>query len=263
MPPIDILILSNGPGEVSTWVRPVVKALRQQLGNDRTSVRISVILSPCTHAMGTEAAIARSYPEVDRVQSPEHFLSFLLWGKTAENWDWHQKGVVLFLGGDQFFSLFIGKRLGYRTVIYAEWEARWYRWIDHFAVMNASVKAKIPAPYQDKMTVIGDLMEDIKSKSSPAPLLNNTSDALIALLPGSKPWKLDQGVPLCLAIAELIQAKRPHTRFIIPVAPTLNLETLAAFANREKNPIINQTGWVGACLITSDGNTPYLKLMEA
>lgn len=259
MQPLDILILSNGPGEISTWVRPVVKALRQQLGNDRASVRISVILSPCTHAMGTESVIAQSYPEVDRVQSPEHFLSFLVWGKTAENWDWHQKGVVLFLGGDQFFALLIGKRLGYRTVIYAEWDARWYRWIDHFAVMNTSVMDKIPPQYHEKMTVIGDLMEDITLQYSPTPLSDNSSEALIALLPGSKPWKLDQGVPLCLAIAEQIQAKRPHTRFIIPVAPTLNLQTLAKFANPKENPIINQTGWVNASLITPENEIPYLK----
>ncbi|ACK71180.1 putative lipid-A-disaccharide synthase [Gloeothece citriformis PCC 7424] len=259
MQPIDILILSNGPGEVSTWVRPVVKALRQHLGDDRTSVRISVILSPCTHAMGTESAIAQSYPEVDRVQSPEHFFPFLLWGKTAENWDWHRKGIVLFLGGDQFFPLVIGKRLGYRTLIYAEWDARWYRWIDHFAVMNASVMRKIPPHYHDKMTVIGDLMEDIISEFSPSPLKDGSSEALIALLPGSKPWKLDQGVPLCLAIAQQIQLKRPNTRFIIPVAPTLNLPTLAKFADRQQNPIINQFAWVGASLGTNEEDKPYFK----
>lgn len=259
MQPVDILILSNGPGEVSTWVRPVVKALRQQLGDDRTQVRISVILSPCTHAMGTESAIARSYSEVDRVQSPEHFLSFLLRGKTAENWDWHQKGVVLFLGGDQFFAFLIGKRLGYRTVIYAEWDARWYRWIDRFAVMNASVMAKVPPHYHDKMSVIGDLLEDITTQFSPSPLLDNSSPALIALLPGSKPWKLDQGVPLCLAIAQQIQAKRPNTRFIIPVAPTLNLQTLAKFADPQQNPIIEKAGWASASLVTCEQDTPYLK----
>ncbi len=43
---VDILILANGPGEVTTWVRPVVRALREQLGND-DETRISIILSPC------------------------------------------------------------------------------------------------------------------------------------------------------------------------------------------------------------------------
>ncbi|MDF5734016.1 MAG: lipid-A-disaccharide synthase, partial [Rhizonema sp. PD38] len=67
MAKVDIVILSNGPGEVTTWVRPVVRALRQNLGNDRTLVRISVMLSPCPNATGFEAAIAQSFPEVDRV----------------------------------------------------------------------------------------------------------------------------------------------------------------------------------------------------
>ena len=31
----DILILSNGPGEITTWVRLVVKFLRAKLGNNR------------------------------------------------------------------------------------------------------------------------------------------------------------------------------------------------------------------------------------
>jgi len=92
---VDILVLSNGPGELATWVHPVVQALREHLGCDRTQVRISVILSPCPHATGKEAQIASSYPEVDRVQAPEHFFTFLLSGKTAENWDWHETIALL------------------------------------------------------------------------------------------------------------------------------------------------------------------------
>jgi lipid-A-disaccharide synthase len=65
------------------------------------------------------------------------------------------------------------------------------------------------------------------------------SPELIGLLPGSKAAKLAQGVPLVLAIAERIRDRRPQTRFIIPVAPTLDVQTLADFANPEKNPIIS------------------------
>ena len=67
MQPVDIVILANGPGEVATWVRPVVKNLRQQWGQEWETLRISVILSPCTHSTGQERAIALSYPEVERV----------------------------------------------------------------------------------------------------------------------------------------------------------------------------------------------------
>jgi lipid-A-disaccharide synthase len=252
--PRDIIILSNGPGEITTWVRPVVGALRQKLGNDRSLVRISVILSPCPNATGKEAAIALSYTEVDRVQGAEHFFPFLLWGKTLESWDWREQGVVLFLGGDQFFSLVIGKRLGYRTVVYAEWDARWCQWIDHFALIKSSVRDKIPAKYHHKMTVVGDLMADV-----PRSEVVNLSEELIALLPGSKSAKLAQGVPLTLAIAEQIHAQRTQTRFMIPVAPTLDLSSLGKFADPAKNPILKKMGGVSGELVIPKDGTPYLK----
>lgn len=260
MKSVDILILSNGPGEITTWVRPVTKTLREILGNDRSQVRLSVMLSPCPNATGQEAAIARRYPEVDRVQSSEHFFSFLLWGKTAENWDWRDQGVVLFLGGDQFFPLILGKRLGYRTVIYAEWEARWYRWIDCFGVMNSSVIEPIPQPYRQKLTVVGDLMADV------TPTAVNSQDLLadpvIALLPGSKPGKLTQGVPLCLAIAQQVYQQKPQTRFILPVAPTLDLLTLARFGDPSHNPFVGKMGGVSAELVfpsPETGQNPFFQ----
>jgi lipid A disaccharide synthetase len=238
---VDILILSNGPGELATWVRPTVQALRQQLANRGTEARISVVLSPCPHATGKEAEIALSYAEVDRVQAPEHFFRFLLSGKTAENWDWYKTGVVLFLGGDQFFTVVIGKRLKYRTVTYAEWDARWYRWIDRFAAMKPEVFAKVPQKYADKFAVVGDLIAEVGDRKS------ETKDGasprreieLIGLLPGSKAAKLALGVPLCLAIAQSIHRVRPETRFVIPVAPTIDVQTLARFADPAQNPCLH------------------------
>ena len=241
---VDILILSNGPGELATWVRPAVQALREKLGNAGTQARISVVLSPCPHATGKEAQIARSYPEVDRVQASEHFFPFLLSGKTAENWDWYETGVVLFLGGDQFFTVVIGKRLKYRTVIYAEWDARWYRWIDKFAAMKPEVFAKIPQKYANKFTVVGDLIAEVaRSQDEPGNAYpeeeSRTKIELIGLLPGSKAAKLALGVPLCLSIAQSIHRIRPQTRFVIPVAPTLDVQTLAGFADPKQNPCVH------------------------
>ncbi|MEP0755550.1 lipid-A-disaccharide synthase [Trichocoleus sp. Lan] len=264
MPISDILILSNGPGELATWVRPVVKALREQLGDDRSAVRISVVLSPCPNASGKEAEIAQSYPEVDRVQGAGNFWEFLLWGKTSENWDWRDRGVVLFLGGDQIFPVVIGRRLGYRTVIYAEWDARWHSLIDRFGVMKPELVARIPKKYAYKFTVVGDLMTEAGELNTKNEKLEISeaiySGETIGLLPGSKPAKLAQGVPLCLAIAECIYANRPQTRFVIPVAPTLDLKTLAGFADSRQNPVIELVKGATAELITPDlPELPYLK----
>ena len=247
---VDILILSNGPGEVTTWVRPVVKALREQLGHDISQVRISVILSPCPHASGKEAAIALGYPEVDRVQAAADFWQFLLWGKTAENWDWRNQGAVVFLGGDQLFPVLIGKKLGYKTVVYAEWSARWHNFIDKFAIMKAQVAKNVSPKYIDKFTVVGDLMLEAAENEITSKIENPKSQInIIGILPGSKAAKLTQGVPLTLAIAEYIHSKLPQTKFFIPVAPTLDLSTLADFAKPENNPLAKAFNFQGADLI--------------
>lgn len=265
MQAIDILILSNGPGELATWVLPVARALREnlrdKLGNDSSQVRISLILSPCPHATGKETEIARSYPEIDRVQAPEYFWNFLFWGKTQEKWDWREKGAVIFLGGDQFFTLAIGKRLGYRTIVYAEWEARWHSWIDRFGVMKPEIISNFPQKFAHKFTVVGDLMAEVgnqKNYINTGELVNSETE-IIALLVGSKPAKLAQGVPLCLAIAEYIHQKRSHTKFIIPLAATLDLATLARFADSQQNPISKLFNQTGGNIKYNQFQTPYLE----
>ncbi len=254
---IDILILSNGPGELTTWVRPVVKALRKQFDQQTSDIRISLILSPCPNATGKEVKIARSYPEIDRVQGAEYFWDFLLFGKTAEDWDWYEKGCVLFLGGDQFFTVVAAKRLGYKSVIYAEWEARWWRYIDAFGIMKPEILNNIPQKYHHKFKVVGDLMADVAIDPEIINHQEITQQPIIGLLPGSKAAKLSQGVPLTLAIAQYLHHKRPDIQFIIPVAPTLELETLARFANPEYNPMIKKFGDVSGTLQL--GNSPYLE----
>ncbi|MEO1131729.1 MAG: lipid-A-disaccharide synthase, partial [Cyanobacteria bacterium J06639_1] len=262
---VDILILSNGPGELSTWVRPVVEELRDRL----PAARLSLILSPCTHASGQETDMARQHLGLDRVQAPQHFTRYLLTGRTADHWDWHPRGVVVFLGGDQFFALWIAKRLGYRIVVYAEWEARWQRWVDAFGVRTVAIAEQFGRRFPDKMTVVGDLLVDSVARTRRSQSLSaKTSresaqrhfpegwrdrDApqrrpQIALLPGSKAAKLAIGTPLCLAVADCLRQAVPEACFVIPVAPVLALDELASYARRDSNPVIDVVGGTAATL---------------
>ncbi|AFY68616.1 putative lipid-A-disaccharide synthase [Thalassoporum mexicanum PCC 7367] len=267
---MDLVILTNGPGELTTWVYPVLARLSQrwrsykstqstqstsmlrqaEVSDDLPSLRISVVLSPCSHASGQEAAIAQTYPGVDRVLSADRFMAFLLRGKTPDpNWDWHQRGVVVFLGGDQIFPVIIAKRLGYAAIVYAEWEARWLGWVDHFAVRNQQVAAAIPARHQQKISIVGDLMVDrqvvaaptvqgnqnnldLSSRSlNPEPGVTQPDQAnLIVFMPGSKSMKLQQGVPLCLGIADRLAQQYPALKFAIALAPTLSAQQLSTYA---------------------------------
>ena len=249
---LDLLILSNGPGEVTTWVRPLVRSIRTVFGEDREQVRVSVVLSPCPHASGQEVNVLKQYPQVDRIQASKDFYPFLLWGKTAQNWDWRPEGVVIFLGGDQLFPVLIGKHLSYPTVVYAEWEARWPSLIDFYGVRNSQVKQKVPPKYHHKLQVVGDLMLDLDDQEIPY----NAQSSLIGLMVGSKANKLKIGVPFCLAIAQFLHSQRPQLEFIIPLAPTVTLDMIAQYADLQNNPFIEKIQGVSAALVLDD--IPYL-----
>jgi lipid-A-disaccharide synthase len=258
--PLDIVILSNGPGEVMTWVRPVVGALRVQFGKEQA--RISVVLSPCPHASGQEAQIVQGFPEVDRVQGPAVFWPFLLRGKTE--WDWHPKGVVVFLGGDQFSAVVVGKRLGYKVVTYAEWSARWLPWIDGCGVAQASLLNSVPQLQRHKVRVVGDLIAEAQIldplADSVDQRLNLPADTqLVGLLPGSKAAKLSLGVPLGLAIANYLHRIQPQVQLIIPVAPTLTLADLSRYADPASNPYFEAVEGQSATLVAPASALPYLQ----
>lgn len=245
----DILILSNGPGEITTWVLPVVQKIRETLINLDLNLRISLILSPCPNATGNEVKIASQYPQINRIQSAKDFFPFLLWGKTADNWNWYKNGLVIFLGGDQFYTLIIAKRLGYQSLVYAEWEARWYRYLEYFAVMNQQVFTQIPSQFRDKATIVGDLMADVP-QLEPQTNSQYHQVSTIGLLPGSKSGKLTQGVPFLMAIAEYVNNNNKNTEFIIPVAPTINPQIIEDYATAEKNPLVKTFGGISGKLMT-------------
>jgi lipid A disaccharide synthetase len=131
-------------------------------------------------------------------------------------------------------------------------------------VMKSDLVRQAPPRYADKLTVVGDLMADLRAgelEESASPLSTAAdSTALIGLLPGSKAAKLAQGVPLALAVAEQVWQIRPQTRFVIPVAPTLDLPTLAKFADPQQNPVLTNFGQISAKLVLN--NLPSLPYLE-
>jgi len=224
----DLVILSNAPGEITTWVYPVWQELQRQ----NLPVRVSVILSPCQNSCGTEADLIRSWG-IERVLPASQFWQFLLWGKTP-NWDWYQKGTVLFLGGDQFYTVVISKRLGYQSITYAEWTVRWAGMVDYLALRHARIS--VPAKYQYKVHVVGDLMLCQAKNCNSQNIPDSTSAPLVVFMPGSKPHKLQIGVPLSLRTIEVLldmiaQEKSPQkVQVVIALAPTVTPEQFMTYA---------------------------------
>ncbi len=231
-----VVIVSNGPGELATWVKPVldylIKEKSKSLNLNIPNYKLILSLVPCPNATGKEFTVANDWQILDLIIPAKNFLKLLL--KPSLFGSWPRNGVVVFLGGDQFWNVLLAKRLGYKSITYAEWIARWPRWNLHIAAMNEDVRNIIPKKFKKKCQVIGDLMADVKNNLSPIYEINNKK--WIAILPGSKKAKLSIGIPFFLEVADRIKECEDNINLMIPIAPTTELEDFIFFQSA-KNPI--------------------------
>jgi len=233
---IAVVIISNGPGELATWVSPVVEELNKinnsLSDNDKINFSLRLVLVPCPNATGKEFSVANSWNKFELITKSKSFWKLLV--KPHFFAKWPKKGIVIFLGGDQFWSILLAKRLGYLNITYAEWISRWPQWTNEIAAMNIKVKELIPKRYKYKCQIIGDLMADIKVNSEIS--FKNKEKQYIALLPGSKKAKLSIGIPFFLEIADRVAKENQNVNFIIPIAPTTDKNEYLFFQS-ERNPI--------------------------
>jgi hypothetical protein len=231
------VLVSNGPGELATWVRPLAEQLHtlyplRPLHNQGLA-GLHLVLVPCPNATGQEHAVARSWGLFERVVPAKRFWRFLL--RPHRHGRWPRHGVVVFLGGDQFWTVLLSARLGYRHLTYAEWVARWPRWNDRVALMGAAAADRLAPRWRSRARVVGDLMADLPEaarQSDPLP----GGGCWVALLPGSKRAKLQVGVPFLLATADRLATLRPDCHFLLPVAPTTSIQELWAYGTGS-NPL--------------------------
>jgi len=236
---LAIIFVSNGPGELATWVKPLAKELHKQIALNpkahRASISLNLVLVPCPNATGFEDLAARKWLQFKKIIKARNFWKFIL--KPNEFGSWPSNGLVIFLGGDQFWSVLLSARLGYLHMTYAEWIARWPFWNDRILAMSEKIVNKLPKRIQHRCSVIGDLTADLNENSKiddPLP-----SGKWIAIMPGSKSAKLKIGIPFFLDVADKMSKSMPDCKFLIPLAPTTNIDEIKYFGST-KNPITRQ-----------------------
>ncbi|MEY2644356.1 MAG: hypothetical protein RLZZ611_1005 [Cyanobacteriota bacterium] len=231
-----IVLVSNGPGELATWVRPLARRLHRELAlrpvHPDAPLSLQLVLVPCPNATGSEHRVAAGMGLFERILPARRFWWLLL--RPRRFGPWPPRGVVVFLGGDQFWTVLLSARLGYRHLTYAEWVARWPRWNDRIAAMGPAAADRLAPRWRGRCRVVGDLMADLsEALGGDRPL---PSAEWLALLPGSKRAKLQVGVPFLLETADRLAALRPGCRFLLPVAPTTSTAELLAYGGAA-NPI--------------------------
>ena len=237
--PLAIIFISNGPGELATWVKPLAKELHKQIAlrprAKTSSMSLNLVLVPCPNATGNENLVAKKWLQFENIVKAKNFWELLFNPKKFGLWP--TKGLVIFLGGDQFWSVLLSARLGYLHMTYAEWIARWPFWNNRIVAMSESIFEKLPRRAHNRCSVIGDLTADLTEAAKiddPLP-----SGKWIALMPGSKSVKLKIGIPFFLDVADKISKSMPDCKFLIPIAPTTNIDEIKYFGSK-KNPISKQ-----------------------
>ena len=116
-----IVLVCNGPGELATWVRPLAQRLHRDLAlrplQPAAPIGLQLVLVPCPNATGSEHRVAERMGLFERILPAARFWWLLL--RPRRHGPWPRQGVVVFLGGDQFWTVLLSARLGYRHLTYA------------------------------------------------------------------------------------------------------------------------------------------------
>lgn len=222
---MNIILTTNSPGEVSAWVKPVVKKLNEK----NIKINIYIFIPPCVFSSGKEAKVLLGLKGVEAVYNSKDYLKFILFNIKPSNFKAAKKGFVLFLGGDLMHAVFLAKRLNYPVYSYTERDYGFIKSIKKFYVSDQKIYQRLLKKGADpaKLKVVGNLIIDsvqpgLNGKQAKAKLNKKDDQIIINLMPGSRPREFEYILPLFLNTATEIKQKKSKYRFVLTKAPFIN-----------------------------------------
>lgn len=253
---IDIILTTNSPGEVSSWVKPVVKKLNEY----DFKKNIYVFTPPCVFSSGKENKVISQFKGITEIFSSKEYLKYILFNIRPAKFNNSNKGFVLYLGGDFMHAVFLGKKLNYPVFSYTERDYGFTKSVKKFYLSDKSIYDKLRGKGIDssKLKVVGNLMYDSVEPQldieQTKKILNKKEDQiLINLLPGSRPKEFKFMLPLFLNFVTEINKYKNNYRFIISKAPFIddkeilkvlkqkNIKGKTDYYEKENIIVINET----------------------
>lgn len=216
--PREVVLVSNGPGELYTWARPVLDALRRH--DPGLPVRIALV--PCQFASGGEARIAATFG-ADLVTTPAQYLRTVPTGRAPEGLG-AERGLVLQLGGGVGLAANLAARLGHPLHRYA-FTAGGHRSLERLYLPDArtAARARRQGTPEGRIEVVGNLVADAVRAAEPAA---SPGRPHVLIMPGSRDAFARPLIPLMLAVVDRLAADHPGARFVWPVSRLLQERTL-------------------------------------
>lgn len=226
---LDLYITVNSPGEINGWAAPLIRELKVRVRNSR----VTAVIVPCQYASGEEQGLAAS-AGADRVIKLGSLGDTLRKDREDGSSRAFPKKLTIHLGGDMFFSVFVSRRVGSPLWAYAS-RPRWARWVDRFMIPDKRAERlfAVLGFTKDKYKRIGHLaldsvvVDETEDETRKA-LGISPDDEIVSFVTGSRPIEYLRGVPYFTHVASMIADKRPETRMIFPLAPTVDEDRLCS-----------------------------------
>ncbi len=210
----ELIITVNAPGEVAGWLLP----LAQHLKSSDPAVRIRAVLTPCPFAGGREREILSAHPALDEVVELRRFLFGLLRRPRRS-----RKTLVLHLGGDRVYSLFIAKLLGAPAWVYGT-SRRWSRRYQRCLVPSARAAQKLTSAgvAPDRIATVGEMVVDSVPENLDGPGvlrglgIDPDRHEVVSLMAGSRPYEVDFMLPFYADLVDDLAVRRPSVRCLLP-----------------------------------------------
>lgn len=213
-----ITLISNSPGEVTTFLRPVA----DEIGRLHPDWRLEVALVPCPYATGAEAEVIRGWNIADTVLTPAQTTREWLRGKRDG------RRAVCFLGGDPWHALIWKRRFQVPAVAYFPERSSWEdtRWLGGFdrVLLGYPGQHEARGP---RFSYPGDLRVDAVRARLQAVPEAPPGPPTLALFPGSRWLHLKASLGPFLHVVEQLHRQRPDTRFLLSVSPFVSPTKLA------------------------------------
>lgn len=215
----NLFILSNSPGEVAGWVKPVAEAFARRNCN----VQVTLVILPCHYASGMEK---RYGSEICGIDMAQNFRD--IWKCRKPD----GKNLTLQLGGDPMYGALLAARFRMDWMIYTT-HPRWRRHVKHYFIPDKAAEYRFIAKgvKKEQFTRTGNLMLDsvpreLSAAQAKKRLNLDPAAEAIAFLPGSRPFEYEQGAAFFCRTAEKVLETFPGIQVLMPIAPTVDEEIL-------------------------------------
>jgi len=225
---VRIAITSNGPGELSGWVRPLVSALLR-LAPD---TGVSLFFVPDDYATGREPEVARRLFPGASVVPVKSYVRFALGAAVAEapaNAD-----VVQYLGGDLMHARRVRARLRARGRSYKFANKRIAKEFDGaYAVdQKNALELQRVGFARERVDVVGNLAVDGALAEAAGEFATSPGDTVLApgsilIMPGTRRHEVANLIPMFLQMAVRLRAARPDLSVAFAISPFTGEDEIA------------------------------------